>query len=310
MKTRYCLAALLALMACTREADLSQGTGYLTVRLGTDLSVTPVVKAEAGEPDPAFSLEITPSAGGETIWVDDYRTLTDPMTLPVGDYTVKAVSGPDTRLSWEEPRYEAEAQVAIRPDRLTEAALTATLARTMVTVEFDPETATYFSDYRVSIANENGDALVFSRSNGNLSKTGYLAASSLEWDLYMVNTQGTPYRVGPVTIEHVEQRQHYHLRFSFDRTRALSGSSLLRVLVDDSVNEKEYQLNLDFTGEGLPSISGQDFDLADGIAVKKGDNSSHNVVHFSAPRGIKSLTLTHNESKLLDAGLPQLHGFD
>lgn len=307
MKTRYCLAALLALMACTREADLSQGEGYLSVRLGTDLAVTPVVKAEAGEPDPAFSLEIIPVKGGETIQVADYRTLADaPMTLPVGDYTVKAVSGPDTRLSWEEPRYEAEAQVAIRPDRLTEAALTATLARTMVTVEFDPETATYFSDYRVSIANENGDALVFSRSNGNLSKTGYLAASSLEWDLYMVNTQGTPYRVGPVTIEHVEQRQHYHLRFSFDRTRALSGSSLLRVLVDDSVNEKEYQLNLDFTGEGLPSISGQDFDLADGIAVKKGDNSSHNVVHFSAPRGIKSLTLTHNESKLLDAGLPQL----
>lgn len=306
MKTRYCLVALLALLACTREATLSQGEGYLSVRLGTDLAVTPVVKAEAGEPDPAFSLEIIPVKGGETIQVADYRTLTDaPMTLPVGDYTVKAVSGPDTRLSWEEPRYEAEAQVAIRPDRLTEAALTATLARTMVTVEFDPETATYFSDYRVSIANENGDALVFSRSNGNLSKTGYLAASSLEWDLYMVNTQGTPYRVGPVTIEHVEQRQHYHLRFSFDRTRALSGSSLLRVLVDDSVNEKEYQLNLDFTGEGLPSISGQDFDLADGIAVKKGDNSSHNVVNFSAPRGIKSLTLTHNESKLLDAGLPQ-----
>ncbi len=306
MKTRYCLVALLALLACTREATLSQGEGYLSVRLGTDLAVTPVVKADAGEPDPAFSLEIIPVKGGETIQVADYRTLADaPMTLPVGDYTVKAVSGPDTRLSWEEPRYEAEAQVAIRPDRLTEAALTATLARTMVTVEFDPETATYFSDYRVSIANENGDALVFSRSNGNLSKTGYLAASSLEWDLYMVNTQGTPYRVGPVTIEHVEQRQHYHLRFSFDRTRALSGSSLLRVLVDDSVNEKEYQLNLDFTGEGLPSISGQDFDLADGIAVKKGDDSSHNVVHFSAPRGIKSLTLTHNESKLLDAGLPQ-----
>ena len=306
MKTRYCLAALLALMACTREADLSQGTGYLTVRLGTDLSVTPVVKAEAGEPDPAFSLEITPSAGGETIWVDDYRTLTDPMTLPVGDYTVKAVSGPDKRQSWEEPRYEGKTQVSIQPDRLCEAAITATLVRTMVTVEFDPETATYFSEYQVSVANETGDALLFSSEIENLSKKGYLAASSLKWELYMVNTQGTPYRVGPVTIESVKPRQHYHFKFSFDQTRAQAGSALLRVVVDDSVNEKEYQLNLDFTGEGLPSISGQDFDLADGIAVKRGDSGSHNVVNFSAPRGIKSLTLTHNESKLLDAGLPQL----
>ncbi len=305
MKTRYCLAALLALMACTREADLSQGTGYLTVRLGTDLSVTPVVKAEAGEPDPAFSLEITPSAGGETIWVDDYRTLTDPMTLPVGDYTVKAVSGPDKRQSWEEPRYEGKTQVSIQPDRLCEAAITATLVRTMVTVEFDPETATYFSEYQVSVANETGDALLFSSEIENLSKKGYLAASSLKWELYMVNTQGTPYRVGPVTIESVKPRQHYHFKFSFDQTRAQAGSALLRVVVDDSVNEKEYQLNLDFTGEGLPSMSGQDFDLADGIAVKKGDNSSHNVVNFSAPRGIKSLTLSHSDAKLLNAGLPQ-----
>ena len=306
MKTKYCIFALLALFACTREQDLSQGTGYLTVRLGTDLSVTPVVKAEAGEPDPAFSLEITPSAGGETIWVDDYRTLTDPMTLPVGDYTVKAVSGPDKRQSWEEPRYEGKTQVSIQPDRLCEAAITATLVRTMVTVEFDPETATYFSEYQVSVANETGDALLFSSEIENLSKKGYLAASSLKWELYMVNTQGTPYRVGPVTIESVKPRQHYHFKFSFDQTRAQAGSALLRVVVDDSVNEKEYQLNLDFTGEGLPSISGQDFDLADGIAVKKGDSGSHHVVNFSAPRGIKSLTLTHNESKLLDAGLPQL----
>ena len=305
MKTKYCIFALLALFACTREQDLSQGTGYLTVRLGTDLSVTPVVKAEAGEPDPAFSLEITPSAGGETIWVDDYRTLTDPMTLPVGDYTVKAVSGPDKCQSWEEPRYEGKTQVSIQPDRLCEAAITATLVRTMVTVAFDPETATYFSEYQVSVANETGDALLFSSEIENLSKKGYLAASSLKWELYMVNTQGTPYRVGPVTIESVKPRQHYHFKFSFDQTRAQAGSALLRVVVDDSVNEKEYQLNLDFTGEGLPSMSGQDFDLADGIAVKKGDNSSHNVVNFSAPRGIKSLTLSHSDAKLLDAGLPQ-----
>ncbi len=39
--------------------------------------------------------------------------------------------------------------------------------------------------------------------------------------------------------------------------------------------------------------------------MKKGDNSSHNVVHFSAPRGVKSLTLSHDDTRLLDAGLPQ-----
>ena len=308
MKARYCLVALLALVACTREADLPQGTGYLTVRLDSDLEVTPVVKAEAGEPDPAFSLEIIPAGEGETVKVADYRTLSgEPLTLPGGKYTVKAVSGPDVRVSWEEPRYEGETQVTVRPDRLTEAVVTATLARTMVTVEFDPETGRYFSEYRVRVANESGDALEFSRADGNLSDKGYLAATALEWELYMVNTQGTAYRVGPVTIDSVDPRQHYHFKFSFDQSPAKAGASLLRVLVDDSLNEKYYQLNLDFSGDGLPTMSGQGFDLADGIAVKKGDSGSRNVVDFCAPKGIKSLTLSHSDARMLAAGLP---GYD
>lgn len=306
IKTQYGLLALLALLACTREADRLQGTGYLTVRLGTDLTVTPVVKSQAGEPDPVFSLDILPVKGGDPIHVNDYRTLeSEPLTLPVGDYTVKAVSGPDTSLSWETPRYEGEANVSVLPDRVCEAVVTASLARTMVTVEFDSETAVYFTEYRVTVANEGGDALVFSRGNGNLSKTGYLAASSLDWDLYMVNTQGTAYRVGPVAIENVVARQHYHFSFSIDRSRAQAGSSLLRVLVDDSQTEKYYQLNLDFSADGLPSISGSGFDLSNGISVKKGDVNNHSIVSFSAPQGMRSLTLSHNEPKLLEAGLPQ-----
>ena len=308
MKTRYCLAALLALMACTREADLRQGEGYLSVRLSADPAVTPVVKAEADEPDPAFSLEITPGEGGETIRVADYRTLADAsLTLPVGDYTVKAVSGPEASLSWEEPRYEAESVAHILPDRTCELALTAKLARTMITAEFGAETGSYFTGYQVTVSNEADETLVFSNANGNLAKTGYIAASSLKWELHMVNTQGTHYSVGPVTIENVEARQHYHFKFSFDQMQAQmqTGASLVRVLVDDSLNEKYYDLNLDFSGEGLPSISGQDFDLAGGISAKKGEENCHRVVIFSAPKGIKSLSLSHSEDKLLEAGLPQ-----
>ena len=307
MKTKYCLLVLLALAACSREADRQEGKGYLTVRLGADLAVTPVVKSEeAGEPDPEFSLEIIPKAGGETVQVSDYRTLgSEPLVLPTGDYTVKAVSGPDADMSWDEPRYEGDEQVTILPDRLSEVGITATLARTMITVEFAPNMADFFGEYRVSVANENGKALVFSKGNDNLTKKGYLAASALEWDLYMKNTQGTEYRVGPVSIENVKMRQHYHFKFSLDQTRTAAGSSLLRVVVDDSLNEKYYELPLDFSGEGAPSISGQDFALADGISVKKGDSESHNVVNFRVPLGMKSLTLSHSSETLMAAGLPQ-----
>ena len=307
MKIKYCLLALLTVLACSREVEQPQEKGFLSVRLSADMEVTTVTKAEAGEPDPVFSLDITPVQGGETVHVADYRSLSEePLTLPVGDYTVKAVSGPESNISWDAPRYEGEATAHINPDRTTDVSVTASLARTMVTVEFDPETADFFSDYRVSISNENGDALVFSRGNGNLSKKGYLAASSLEWELYMINTQGKVYRVGPVDINPVAKREHYHFVFSIDRSQAQVGASLLRVLVDDSLTEKYYDLNLDFTGEGLPSMAGDGFELADGLAAKKGEENCHRVVNFTAPKGIKSLTLGHVDATLLEAGLPQL----
>lgn len=306
MRNTFCLLAVLVLIACTREADQPQEKGFLSVRLSADLAVTPVVKAEAGEPDPAFSLEITPVQGGETVQVADYRTLADePLTLPVGDYNVKAVSGPDTHVSWNAPRYEGESVAHIQPDRTCELALTASLARTMITAEFDAQTGTYFTSYQVTVANEADEALVFSNANGNLSKTAYLAASSLKWELHMVNTQGTPYSVGPVVIENVEARQHYHFTFTFDQSQTQAGASLLRVLVDDSLNEKYYTLNLDFSGDQLPSMAGDGFDLADGISAKKGEENCHRVVNFSAPKGIKSLSLSHSEANLLEAGLPQ-----
>ena len=306
MKTKFCLLTLLALIACTREADQPQGKGFLSVRLSADLAVTPVVKGEAGEPDPAFSLEITPVLGGETVQVADYRTLADePLTLPVGDYNVKAVSGPDGNVSWDAPRYEGEIVAHVQPDRTTEVTLTVSLARTMITVEFDEATGSFFTNYQVTVSNQNQESMIFSNENGNLTKTGYLVASTLQWELHMVNTQGTAYSVGPVTIDNVEPRQHYHFKFTFDATKARAGSSLLRVLVDDSLNEKYYNLNLDFSGDSLPSMAGDGFDLAEGISAKKGEENCHRVVNFTASRGIKSLTLTHSETKLLEAGLPQ-----
>lgn len=307
MKTKYCIFALLALFACSREQEPSVDRGYLAVRIASDLTVNPVVKAEtlAGEPDPAFSVSIIPVQGGQTVYIADYRDLpSEPMALPAGEYIVKVASGPETSLSWDKPRYEGEERVTVKPDAVCEATVTAKLARTMVTVEFDAETASFFSEYSVTVKNEK-EALVFSREAGNLSKIGYLAASSIKWELYMVNTQGTAYRVGPVAIENVEPRQHYHFKFSLNRTRAAGGSSLLRILVDDSLSEKYYQLNMDFSGNELPMIMGEGFNLSDGISVKKGDSTSHPVVAFRAPRGIKSLSLSHSESKLMSAGLPQ-----
>ena len=41
----------------------------------------------------------------------------------------------------------------------------------MITAEFDASIGEFFTDYRVTVSNET-DALVFSRGNGNIGKSG------------------------------------------------------------------------------------------------------------------------------------------
>lgn len=307
MKQILKLSVLLVpiLFSCARIEDREEGTGYLTVNLGPDVSVTPVVKAEADAPDPAFVLEITSLSTGVVTKVEDYRTLTAaPLELPAGRYKVFAYSGPDTPAAWNAPRYEGETEVLIKPEQVNEATISATLANTMVTVEFDQRTADFFSEYRVTVSNENGDALLFSSNADNLDSKAYFVASTLDWELRMVNTAGSVYRVGPVVIDNVKARQHYKLSFKIQEEEISKGASNFIVKVDDSVNLKEYSLILDFDNSGLPVITGEGFEITGEISVQR-KNTADCILNFSAPQGMKALTVSHSDAVLLAAGLPQ-----
>ncbi|MBR1887171.1 MAG: PCMD domain-containing protein [Bacteroidales bacterium] len=304
---KYSVLLLMALpfFSCSRIPDQVGGKGYLTVRMSQDVSITPVVKAEAGEPDPQFALEITSLSTGAVTTVEDYRTLSaTPLELSTGRYKVRAYSGPDTPASWNSPRYEGETEILIKPEQVNEANITASLANTMVTVLFDERTADFFSEYRVTVSNENGDALVFSSNSGNLDSEAYFVATSLDWELRMVNTAGSVYRVGPVLIENVKARQHYQLRFTIQEEQVSKGAANIVVTVDDSVNEKDYNLVLDFDNAGLPNITGEGFEITGEISVQR-KNAGDCIVNFSAPQGMKSLTISHSDASLLSAGLPQ-----
>ena len=297
------LAAILA-ASCSQERG-TEGKGYLRVRLTPDVSVTPVVKAQAGEPDPAFSLEITSLSSGESTVVEDYRSLeAQPLELKAGRYKVHAFSGPGEAAVWNAPRYEGDAEALVKPEQENVAQVSASLAVSMVTVSFDERTPDFFSQYSVTVANENGDALEFSNLSETLGHTAYFRAKSLSWSLKMVNTAGSTYQLGPIEIADVKPKQHYNLKFTIQEDQISSGGAAVTVKVDDSMQEKEYVLNLFFSDDPLPSIEGDGFSIAAEVSVPKRSASSLGV-NFKAPQGIKNLTISHSDAALLSAGLPQ-----
>lgn len=296
--------ALLAAAACSNREQQPLQEGLLTVTLTSDIEAIPMVKSQAGAPVQAFSLEVTPSDGGESVVVEDYLTLVEsPLHLVAGDYTVKAFSGTQASTAWNLPTYEGTKDIMVKPDRLNTASIDVSLVTTMVTVSFDDSTDDYFTEYQVTVANENSEALVFNNKTGTVRDTAYFRASSLEWELRMVNTAGAVYHLGPVDIENVQPRQHYHLNFTIDEYVKNAGGSFVRLTVDDSTEIKEYQLCLDFNNDGMPTISAS-FEITSDISFPKGNETSKQI-YAQAVKGIKSLVLNHNCPALLEAGLPQ-----
>ena len=296
--------ALLAAAACSNREQQPSQEGFLTVNLSPDIETVPMVKSQAGEPVGTFSLEVTPKGGGQSVVVEDYRTLAgSPLRLVAGTYTVKAFSGTQATAAWNLPTYEGSTDITVKPDRVNTANVEVSLVTTMVTVSFDENTADFFTKYKVTVATETSDALVFNNETGTIRDTAYFRASTLDWELRMVNTAGDTYLLGPVDIENVQPRQHYQLNFSLEEYTKNAGGGVLRLRVDDSTEVKEYQLCLDFDNDGLPAITAN-FEITSDISIPKG-NETAKEIYAQAPKGIKSLVLSHSSTELLAAGLPQ-----
>ena len=312
MSKIYQFAAAVALaglvsVSCSREkVTPAGGYGYLDLSLRTDAASELVVKsAEAPAADQTFSLTLTCQETGAVTKVADHRSLIqEPLRLPVGHYRVEAASGEIRNAAWSAPVYAGSAEVLVKPEQTQSCSVVCALANTMVSVSFPANTADYFSEYKVTVDNGRGDAMVFGTAAGTLADTAYFAVTgTLNWELYMRNNDGVLYRTEPATITGVKARQHYKLTFSLGANEDPVGGAAFMVSVDGTTSRKDYPLVVDFSQSSLPAISAS-FELTNEISFPMGDSQSK-TLSFTAQSGISSLVLSHRDEALSAKGLPE-----
>lgn len=305
MKIRYnniltAVAAVLLLGACSRELPVEEGYGYLSAGVRTDSESELIVKAaQAPADDEIFSLKLLKKGTEDVVaTVADYRALqTEPLKVPAGNYTVVAECGSQVNAAWDAPYYKGSQDVLVKPETVNNVDITCKLANVMVTVEMDPEMDNYFTEYRVSVDNGQGNAMYFSSDNNTVGNTAYFAATgTLRYELYLKNTEGLEYHTSRETISNVTACQHYHLKFQIVKSQVTSGASAIRLTMDDSLNDKELPLVLDF-GAGAPVISATGFELNNEISVQK-FSATTKKLEVSAPDGLRSLVLSQQNASL------------
>ncbi len=312
------MLCLCAFSSCNQELIQSDGHGYLGISLGSDLSEE--VMTKAGE-ELVFNVDVLNASSVSvanreiTATTDGRPTAADPIELPVGSYTVEAASGENLNAAFENPYYAGRsAGFKINPNRTTTANLTCTLANTIFSVEF-PGDFSQFTDYEVTVTNGTGNRLVFSNKPqpgnpyeaGFTSKAYFAVTGTLTWDLYLRNTDGGEYRVTE-TYTDVKAKQHYKLTFTVGEDDTADGAFIIKVQLDNSWDDEEHDLILDFSKKNLPEVSvNEEFSVVSGesFSVPVG-NTSEKELSFSAEEGIKSLRVSHTNASLANAGLPEI----
>ncbi len=303
------MLCLWTLSSCNQEMIQDGGYGYLSICLDNDLSEDIVTKA--GE-ERVFSIDVLDASGAVVKHIDDHRTVTaeSPIELRVGTYTVVAKSGHNVNAAFENPYYEGHTEVKLHPTNQNVANITCKLANTRFSVEF-PENFNKFREYEVSVTNGTGNALVFSNmpDSGNSLEAGlganayFAVTGTLTWTVTLVNTDGGKW-TSKVTYSDVKAGQHYHLRFAMGANEAGDGAIVLNVKLEDWTDQPDHDFILDFTQNF--GVTASDGFAVSGTAasVAQGDDSEK-VLTFSASEGFKTIGMTHSNSTLASAGIPQ-----
>ena len=307
------------LASCNQEVIQDTSYGYLGLMMENDLSEDLIVKAGTSD-ELVFGVDVINQSGVTVASVEDHRTVTNatPIRLQIGNYDVVATNGSDLNAAFNNPFYKGSKNVKIYPDKINTVNLTCTLANTVFTAEFPSEFAQHFTEYAVSVTNGAGEPLVLTNipEAGNVMEAAhgseaYLAVTgTLTWNLYLKNTEGGVYRYTQ-TYENVKAREHYHLTFRLGEDISADGAFVLKVTLDNSMDESSHEVILDFDNRYIPSFStNPEFEVESGkpVTVPVG-NASTKVFTISAPEGVRSFRVSHDNEALAAAGLPSVTEF-
>lgn len=286
-------AALLLAISCKENVTGSLSRGQLGVTALCDTEAS-VKAALAPGDDMVFAVSVFDENNTLAGHVDDHKELSaNPFSLPAGTYRIEIVNGdPSVEAAFDAPVYSGQANATVKPDKLTSATVTATLANVMASVALDETIAAHFVSTSVTVSNASGASLTFSSTEDNYDKIGYFKADgSLNWSIDFVTPEGIHYYSSQFYTD-VKAREHYQFTFSVKEVVDGNGKIALRLIVDDSVNVQDYDLTLDFDNRSMPSYAtNSEFVLTQQPSFPMGDKTPKQF-YFSAPKGTKSLVIT------------------
>lgn len=319
LKGACCVAALLAVSACSDTFDPSQDSGdggRMLLNVGVDRDVRAPQKlsgrsaasrvaTEADHIDAGdLTLKMTSHLSGKvfTYKLADFDPTT---TFPIGRYTIDAYYGEEGKEDFAAPYYKGSTEVVLHENEATPVSLTATLANSMVSIVYGEDFKNYFPSYSVEIATSKGASII--HNNGE-ERAAYVEPGVITIYADVTKPNGVKGKLKAAEFT-AEARNHYVVTMGLG---APSGGSAITVTFNSELVEETVEIDVSdqILLAPAPTLSAVGFTPGEEITIVEGTTTSGPLrVVATAIAGVASGQLTTQGASLITQGWPPVVNF-
>lgn len=319
LKGACCVAALLAVSACSDTFDPSQDSGdggRMLLNVGVDRDVRAPQKlsgrsaasrvaTEADHIDAGdLTLKMTSHLSGKvfTYKLADFDPTT---TFPIGRYTIDAYYGEEGKEDFAAPYYKGSTEVVLHENEATPVSLTATLANSMVSIVYGEDFKNYFPSYSVEIATSKGAAITH---NAGEERAAYVEPGVITIYADVTKPNGVKGKLKAAEFT-AEARNHYVVTMGLG---AESGGSAITVTFNSELVEETVEIDVSdqILRAPAPTLSAVGFTPGEEITIVEGTTTSGPLrVVATAIAGVASGQLTTQGASLITQGWPPVVNF-
>lgn len=292
MKLSYqaLLLSAVAFGMCACSADTpwgNGGEGKIALRLTASADVKdaiPVLRSAPALEAPStsdFSVSLTNLVTSEVRKWDKLEDFNNQSNFPTGSYTLTAYYGDPDEEGFEKPYFTGSADIQVLEGRQTDVNITASLAHTMVSVEYSDRFREYFRDYAVTAHSEGHSYVEF---NKNELRPAFLIPGEVSLAVNVTNPSGKTATIQPAAFP-AAPKYHYHL--TFDVNTPPTGDAQLQIIFDDNLTQEDVTIDLteELFSSPAPSVSPSGFADGQTLELLSGMSSSTPLLFNVIARG-------------------------
>lgn len=300
------LMMLLPGCASDTPSGMEGGNGRILLRVGVDGTVqdaVPSVRSSQASKIPDSSelnLKLTKKDGSQTTTWGSIAEFPTDKGFSVGAYTLEAYYGSMEIEGFDAPYFYGITDVNVAEGSENEAHVTASLANTMVSIDYTDAFRNYFKAYSAQIHSEGGDYISFMSDE---ERPAYLRPGNITVTVSITKQNGLSASIEAATFQ-ASGRHHYHV--ILDVNNGETGEGVLQVKFDDSIVTEDVDIDISDAVMMMPAptVSTTGFVSGEPVHVLEGINPGSMNMTVSAPAGLRSAVLTTHSDALVSKGFP------